>query len=292
MLAALARFCAGYLVYRRTGRTPTKSYWAMRQLHARTDGRFNDLWLWFARALRPHRVSPVQGFLGSWSVEQLQQLAAQVERDGIAVLDRRLPESRCAELEAYARRTPSLPLGRSEKECYRSETASALRYDFDPDMLKSEPLAADLAFDGSCAAIAGAYFRSRPVFDFLTMWWTTGRGERDLSGAAQQFHYDMDRLYFLKFFVYLTDVGPDNGPHVYVAGSHRRKPAPLRQDRRFSDAEVAAAYPAGRIRSIVGRRGTVFVADTRGLHKGEPVRAGERLVLQIEYALNRFGQNY
>ena len=129
MLAALARFCAGYLVYRRTGRTPTKSYWAMRQLHARTDGRFNDLWLWFARALRPHRVSPVQGFLGSWSVEQLQQLAAQVERDGIAVLDRRLPQSRCAELEAYARRTPSLPLGRSEKECYRSETASALRYD-------------------------------------------------------------------------------------------------------------------------------------------------------------------
>lgn len=292
MLKALARFCSGYLVYRRTGRTPTPAYFAMRQLHARTDGRFNDVWLWFARVLRPHRPSPVQGFLGDWTAVQLQQLAAQLERDGIAVLERRLPEPRCAELETYARRTPSLPLGRTDRELYRSETASALRYDFDPASLKREPLAADLAFDGTCAAIAGAYFRSRPVFDFLTMWWTTGRGARDLSGAAQQFHYDMDRLFFLKFFVYLTDVEADNGPHVYVAGSHRRKPASLREDRRFSDAEVAAAYPAERIRHITGPRGTVFVADTRGLHKGEPVRTGERLVLQVEYALNRFGQNY
>jgi len=292
MLRALLTFLVGYLAYLRTGHTPTRAYYAMRRLHALTDGRFNDAWRWMAQRFRPNRPVAVEGFLGAWSIEQLQQLAAQLERDGIAVLERQLPESRCVELEAYARNTPSQPLGRTDTELYRSEAASALRYDFDPSSLKNEPLAADLAFDGTCAAIAGAYFRSRPMFDFLTMWWTTGKGARDFSSAAQQFHYDMDRLFFLKFFVYLTDVDADNGPHVYVVSSHRRKPERLREDRRFSDAEVAAAYPAERIRQITGKRGTVFAADTRGLHKGEPVRSGERLVLQVEYALNRFGQNY
>ena len=110
--------------------------------------------------------------------------------------------------------------------------------------------------------------------------------------TALYLHFDMDRLFFLKFFIYLTDVTPDTGPHVFVAGSHRRKPPPFRQDRRFDDDEVAAHYPAPAIRTVCGPRGTIFAADTRALHKGEPVVRGERLVLQAEFAISKFGQNY
>lgn len=292
MLLDFWHFCWGYAAFRRSGRTPDRAYKALRRLHAKTNGRFNDLWLAGARRLSPHTVKPVCGFLGDWSVDELASLAATVEREGIAVLDRRLPEALCRELEHYARNTPSLPLGQIVPELYHAQSAKALRYDFDPRTLLNQPLAASIAQDGTFAAIAGAYFRSRPQFDFLTMWWTTAKGTRDYSGAAQMFHYDMDRIYFLKFFIYLSDVGPANGPHVYVARSHRRKHAALREDRRFEDADIHAQYPAEHVRTITGARGLIFVADTRGLHKGEPLRHGERLVLQVEYAINRFGQNY
>jgi len=292
LLRDLVRVLLGYLGYRRTGRTSHRAYVAMRSLHTRTDGRFNDLWRALAHWTDPWQPQASQGFLGTWSIAELQALAGTLERDGIAVLDRRAPEALCRALEDYARTTPSQPMGLAAPELYAAATARALRYDFDMGALLTHPLTGPIARDESLAAMAGAYFRSVPVFDFVTMWWTTPKGARDHAGAAQQFHYDMDRPFFVKIFVYVTDVGDDNGPHVYVAGSHRRKPRPLRADRRFEDAEVLAHYPRERLRRIVGPRGTVFIADTRGIHKGEPVREGERLVLQVEYALNQFGQHY
>lgn len=286
-------FLAGFAAYKLTGRTPPVSYRAMRKLYGATDGRFNDWCLEVAQRLRPPPApGGVSGFLGTWSQVEAGRIVEELDRDGIALLRQGLPEPACAALEAYARATPALPLGRQAKEVYDARSASALRYDFaEEDLLRSAE-ACRICFDGTLSAIAAAYFRCRPVFDFATMWWTTPSGPREYSLAAQEFHWDMDRLFFLKFFIYLTDVTPDTGPHVFVAGSHRRKPAAVRQDRRYDDAEVAAHYPAEAIRTVCGPRGTIFAADTRALHKGQPVVRGERLVLQVEFTISRFGQNY
>ena len=110
--------------------------------------------------------------------------------------------------------------------------------------------------------------------------------------AAQRFHADLDRLRFVKFFAYLTDVGPDQGPHVYVRGSHRRRPTALRADRRFRDDEVRARFPERDLVSIEGPAGTVFAADTSGLHKGLPLADGHRLVVQVEFASGLLGAPY
>jgi len=286
-------FLAAFAGYKLTGRTFELGYRAMRRLHGASDGRFNDRCLRIAQVLRPPEVPrAASGFLGAWTSGDLDRVVAGLDRDGIALLDRTLPASTCEALEAFARATPALPLGRQAKELYDAQRASALRYDFDEaDLLRSADVCT-ICFDGTFSAIAAAYFRCRPVYDFVTMWWTTPSGPKDYSAAAQKFHFDMDRLFFLKFFVYLTDVTADTGPHVFVAGSHRRKPPPLRQDRRFEDGEVTAHYPADAVRTVCGSRGTIFAADTRALHKGQPVVRGERLVLQVEFAISRFGQNY
>ena len=63
----------------------------------------------------------------------------------------------------------------------------------------------------------------------------------------------------------------------------------FRADRRFTDAEVDDAF-AGAAVTIAGSRGTVFFADTRGLHKGLPLVRGHRLVFQLEYTTSLFGQ--
>jgi len=286
-------FLAGVAVYLVTGWTPDIAYRAMRRLYGRTDGHFNDACLRLFRRVRPARVAaPVAGFLGQWSPVEIARVARELDRDGIAVLDRTLPAATCADLAVFARTTPSRPLGSPSREVYRPESARALRYDFDEADLLQQPDACRLALDGTFAAIAAAYFGCRPVYDFTAMWWTTRHGPKHYSQAAQEFHYDMDRLFFLKFFVYLTAVTPQTGPHVFVAGSHWRKPPGLRRDGRFTDAEIARHYPAESIRHVCGAPGTIFAADTRGLHRGLPVVDGERLVLQVQFAISRFGQNY
>lgn len=291
-VTALLRLVVGFLVYSITGKTPEKAYLAMRYLHSRTDGRLNDLFLGCMRLIRPAKASGGQSRLCVWTPEDVELVSNNLKAEGLAILPWRVPESACERLEAFARKTPALPLGKAQRELYDPETANALRYDFAADDILRDPVASDLTFDPLFASISAAYFGCRPDFDFVTMWWTTAKGLRDLSGAAQQFHYDMDRFCFLKFFVYLTDVDERNGPHIFVRRSHRRKPKALRRDGRFEDAEVVQHYPESEIMRITGSRGMMFAADTRGLHKGQPVLQGDRLVLQLEFCVSRFGQSY
>jgi hypothetical protein len=102
----------------------------------------------------------------------------------------------------------------------------------------------------------------------------------------------MDRLKFIKFFVYLTDVDETHGPHVYVARSHIRKPKAVRRDGRIPDDEIVRTYGPDAIVEITGERGTILAVDTRGFHKGKAPESGDRLLFQVEYANNLFGVPY
>ena len=121
------------------------------------------------------------------------------------------------------------------------------------------------------------------------MWWSTAFSNEPSSEAAQLYHFDMDHVKFLKIFVYLTDVDEDQGPHVVVRNTRRRKPGVLLDDRRYSDEEILAHYSADRIVSIAGPAGTMFAEDTSGLHKARLVKRGHRLLLQLMYATSGFG---
>lgn len=288
----LALFLLGAFAYLVGRRTPRLSFHAMRRLYGPTHGLLHRTALSLARRFRPwERSSGIDGFLGRLSAEDIARVVESIDRRGFAEFDRRVPESLCDSLLRFAQETPCLPLGGMQPVVYPGEKAEALRYDFPERALLENEAACRIVFDGTLAAIAGAYFRCRPVYDFSTMWWTTRFGRRDLSAAAQEFHFDLDRLHFLKFFVYLTDVTPLTGPHVYVEGSHESKPLHLSDPTRFSDASVEASYPSA-IRHICGPRGSIFAVDTRGLHKGMPVVEGHRLVFQVEFTISKFGQNY
>jgi hypothetical protein len=165
----------------------------------------------------------------------------------------------------------------------------AVRYDLDEADVVCSLAAQRLLADESLLALAQEYLGAAPVQDMVAMWWSAAAEERPSSAAAQLYHFDLDRLRFLKVFVYLSDVDDSAGPHSYVRGSHRRTPPMFRADRRFNDAEVDDAF-AGAPVAITGRRGTVFLADTRGLHKGLPLVHGHRLVFQMEYTTSLFGQ--
>jgi hypothetical protein len=61
---------------------------------------------------------------------------------------------------------------------------------------------------------------------------------------------------------------------------------------RIPDGDIERNYDPNDIRQIVGPKGTIFVADTRGFHKGTPPETGDRLLLQFEFCNNLFGGSY
>ncbi len=145
----------------------------------------------------------------------------------------------------------------------------------------------------SIIAVAQSYLRCKPIFDVMAMWWHTAFSKQPDKDAAQFYHFDMDRIKWLKFFIYLTDVGPANGPHSFVKGSHRTGgiAGQLRAKgyARLTDEEVQACYPPERFVEFCALRGTVLAEDTRGLHKGKHVQVGDRLMLQLQFSNSLFG---
>lgn len=113
----------------------------------------------------------------------------------------------------------------------------------------------------------------------------------DQIALAQGWHRDMDDWRACKQFVFLSDVGDDQGPHEFVPGSHREEfyenmeMAPeqwLWGSGRTLDHRLVESWP----RLIVkGPAGTRWVENTYGWHRGCPVREGTRVILSVCYGL-------
>lgn len=287
-----------------TGRTPDVSQQSMIWLFCTTGGRFND---WMSRVIarrRPKLSLPdTQGVLGDMEPTRRHSLVEQLRRDGVVVFPSILPPEVCDRLMQFTRETPGnvRPMDGEGEDArrlaiYDAVQPAAVRYDYLQSDLLELPDVQDLLADTSLLALVQDYLGCAPTADVLGMWWHTAFQDHPDSMAAQYFHFDMDRFKWLKVFIYLTDVGPDNGPHAFVRGSHRTGAIPShilqRGYVRLSDEEVAEHFPAKDILAFTAPRGSIIVEDTRGLHKGVHVRDGARLVLQLQFSNTLFGTNY
>jgi hypothetical protein len=174
------------------------------------------------------------------------------------------------------------------------------KYYYDPSEIYNSFIN-DLIFDDTLITIAKNYFNTVPYLSNLSMWWSPVRKtkislENEIANqSAQFFHFDLDKIKWLKVFFYITDTDIFSGPHEYVEGSHKlfAKPKELRNlgYERLPDNLIRKYYSKDKIKKILGLRGTVFVADTSCYHRGSPPLKGHRLLLQIEYASSLFGDN-
>jgi hypothetical protein len=134
-------------------------------------------------------------------------------------------------------------------------------------------------------AIASSMLGAKPTISNLTIWWSYPG--HDTPQEAENFHRDVDDLRFVKLFVYLTDVDDGCGPHTFVPGS-QRVPEFLKI-RRYTDIEVEQRFGADGIKRFKGPRGTSFLENTFGLHKGQLPATGRRLLFQAQYSLHPIG---
>ena len=147
----------------------------------------------------------------------------------------------------------------------------------------------DLFNDPIILKIVQEYLGCKPIISDINAWWT--KHNRNKARDAQLFHRDVLDYRFVKLFCYLTDV-PDikYGPTYYVKGSHKSN-YNVGNHGRVSDASVFQEFGSKNICSVFGKKGTLFLADTFGIHKGSMPKIEDRLVMQCVYSINPIGSN-
>ncbi len=168
----------------------------------------------------------------------------------------------------------------------------------------STPHLLELAFDPRILSLAEGYLGCAPSLFSVHSWWTFPGHQ---VAGPQTFHRDYDDYRFLALFVFLTDVegGVAGGEHEFVESTHTMEALTRAVG---DDASLASEffYPKSKgtvhdegplyrklfgekVRSVTGKAGSVFLADTYGLHRGvRPTRDG-RLVCWIRYGLRKNG---
>jgi hypothetical protein len=147
-----------------------------------------------------------------------------------------------------------------------------------------QALAADPLLHDAASSFLG--YRARRVSSWL-FWSFASRLSDDERRAMNQtidFHYDVDGYNFMYANFYLVDTTVENGAHVLIEGSSRRKRwRHLTGIARLSDAEALAAYGSTAERVMEGPAGFGFLEDSSCYHKALPPRGGDRLILQLRY---------
>ena len=304
-LAHMAFFLLGWVKYLIFGANSIRSHQALVFFFCNTGGWFND---WCSRSVsffhQPLPLLSRKGLLGDMSGPDGQKLLMQLEEKGYVSFERALPIDACERLMNFALHTPAMvrPMDgeaksvESKAAIFEENEPKAVRYDYMPNDLLANQDVQKLLSDGSLLALAEMYLNARPRFDVLSMWWHTSFHAQPDSEAAQFYHFDLDRLKWLKVFIYLTDVGPKDGPHSFIEGSHITGGIPQKLLNkgyvRLSDEEVLSNYAASKEIRFAAPKGTVIVEDTRGLHKGNAVSGNSRLILQLQLSNSLFGTTY
>jgi len=153
----------------------------------------------------------------------------------------------------------------------------------------------DLIHAPNIISIAYSYFNCAPTLTDIALWQTKHNGR--ITGA-QFFHHDRADFSHLKFFIYLTDVDEDSGPHEVCKKTHTYAELEKFYDKNFdkiqmdkdqflefmkrhrkNEIEVKKIF---NVSTILGKSGESFFEDTNALHRAKPP-IKDRLVLELSY---------
>ena len=293
------QFENGYASFLKTGVTPEEANQAMINLYCLTNGKFNEE-INKKQIIEnpPQKVQEeIGGVIGKLNKTEFSKINDTLNKDGYVNFDKKLSKDIVTRLYEFALKTPALTAPHYDKKIvYDEKNPVSEIYRFDmQDLVNNSDIQA-LIMDPALINVARNYLGSEPVFDFPAMWWSTCFLKEASSEAAQLFHFDMDRIKWLKIFIYLNDVTPENGPHSYIKGSHLQdsKPQELlnRGYVRIKDEELVPVYKKEAFITVCAEAGSIFAGDTKCWHKGNTLKKGHRLAFEFEYTTSMFGSNY
>ena len=109
-------------------------------------------------------------------------------------------------------------------------------------------------------------------------------------GSGGGWHRDSIHRRQLKFILYLTDAEVQNGCFQYIAKSHKvqnkyqinRTLKKRSGEYRYSEADIISITGNSeefKITNISGKAGDLIIVDTSGIHRGAPIKKGERYAI-------------
>jgi len=154
--------------------------------------------------------------------------------------------------------------------------------------------------------IVEGFLGAPPTLSVAMFMWSFANAES--AQYMQLFHRDNDDYRFCKLFIYLTDVeDQDDGPHLFIKNSIDQEIVQAKLDKldistyeketmlhhvfaghphhRYDEQIVHKTFPEQDRLYHLGKKGTSFIENTWGIHRGLPPRRKHRLLLQAQYSL-------
>ena len=162
------------------------------------------------------------------------------------------------------------------------------------------PHVLNLATHPTLLSIAGAHLGCQPTIVNIEAWWSPATGSSE--NGPEILHRDKDDFRACKFFMYLSDVGPEDGPHHYALrsfdpdfvasllpdGTDKAKKVQDIFNMQYGGKNLAdenGKVFASHIVEIHGPAGTNFFTNSFGLHRGKPVMRGRRGMIAVTYGM-------
>lgn len=291
-------FFLKYNAFVKTGQTSHDSYMLLINLYCSTNGRFNENIHQRIKKTNPPVKIPEElaGAPGTLSKRNFKKINEELNHNGYIKFEKKLNKDLLSRLYNFALQTGAkIPQNYDEKVIYDPSNLKSEIYRLDNSDLVNNKDIQNLMMDPVLINVARNYLECEPIFDFPAMWWSTNFNKEASSAAAQLYHFDMDRIKWLKIFFYINDVTEENGPHCYIQATHKpgTKPPEIlkRGYTRISDEDLKPYYKPDDFKVLCAEAGTIFAGDTKCWHKGAPLKSGHRLVLELEYTASLFGAN-
>lgn len=151
----------------------------------------------------------------------------------------------------------------------------------------------DILEDSFWSTISDQFFLGQSKITGFNMWHSFPHYKE--SSSPENWHRDAnDGLFFIKFFVLLSDVTLENGPTAFIPVPIEDLPLKFLTGRRYSDTEIEKFCAKRGIKPhfATGKAGTIYVGDTRGLHRGTPVLSDHRALVNFRVSIDHlFGVN-
>lgn len=297
-LKDFSKIVSSKIIYNKTGITPDDLQQLLVEHYSRSNGLFQDV-LHNLLNVEPinklSKSSISSDIFGIVSSEEINTFVLKIKNDGYIILPKLVSIEKINRIKNWSYDIKYNVVDYFEKRYLVDKvdfqnpnviTANALEED-----LEINEDITSLIFDPVIIEIISKYLGiEKPALIHLCMWWTfKSNNIMGSSEAAQLYHYDLDHIKWLKVFIYLTDVGNEDGPHVYIPKSHKsgNKNYKLleRGYSRVNDNEMSQ-FQKIEPKKVLGPAGSIIIGDTKCFHKGSPVISNPRLVLQPTFGPN------
>lgn len=131
---------------------------------------------------------------------------------------------------------------------------------------------------------AKAYFGETPRLYSMNVFWTQPVSNGHVYQDTHGWHRDADDRKQLTLFIYGLDVPENDAAHLYQVGTHVIPDDKLGRDFRSPPPHI--------VKSVAGFAGTVFAADTGGLHMGKRPHGRPRMLAWGRFGVSNPPQSY